>query len=218
MESLREKFQSPAFMMFVLYFITALFIVLFLDKGTFLFWLNKRHNPFGDLFFTYITHLGEGLIFVLTGLIFLFYRFYNVVLLILVGFSQYFLVYFAKAIVFDLPRPSVFYEGKEMVYRVLEGVSMEAKYSFPSGHTATAFALATLLICLTKNKLLQVLYMLGAILVAISRIYLFQHFLVDTLAGAVIGMLTAGFLWWYFTIKKPGFLYNKSSMQRGLIK
>ncbi|MBK6264235.1 phosphatase PAP2 family protein [Marivirga sp. S37H4] len=218
MESLKEKLQSPAFMMFVLYFFTALLLVIFLEKGTFLLWLNSRHNPFGNVFFRYVTHFGEGLVFVLVGIIFLFYRFYNLILLVMVGFFQYILVYLAKALIFNFPRPSIFYEGKEIVFNLVEGVKMEARYSFPSGHTATAFALATLLICLTRNKLLQVLYMLGAILVAISRIYLFQHFLVDTLVGALAGMFTAGLIWWYFTQKNPDLLYHKSSLQRGLLK
>ncbi|PTB97489.1 hypothetical protein C9994_02525 [Marivirga lumbricoides] len=217
MESLKEKLQSPAFTMFVLYFVTALFLVLFLDKGTFLLWLNKRHNPFGNFFFQYVTHFGEGLIYIFIVVIFLFYRYYNALILAFAGVLQYGIVQIAKAYIFDTPRPSLYYESEKLLYNVVEGVNLEAKFSFPSGHTATAFTLATLLICFTSNKLLQVLYMLIAILVAISRVYLFQHFLVDTVGGAVSGLLIGGIIWWYFSIKNPQLLYNRKVMQQGLI-
>lgn len=216
MESLKEKLQSPAFTMFVLYFITALFLVVFLEKGTFLLWLNKRHNPFGNVFFRYITHFGEGIIFGIVIAISIFYRYYNAIILAIAGIAQYILIYVAKAFIFNTPRPSVFYKGQDLIFNLVEGVGLEAKFSFPSGHTATAFTLATLLICFTSNKLLQVFYMLIAILVAISRIYLFQHFLVDTLGGAIAGILIGGAIWWYFSIRNPQLLFNRKLMQQGL--
>lgn len=216
MERLKEKLQSPAFTMFVLYFVTALFLVMFLDKGTFLMWLNKRHNPFGNVFFRYITHFGEGLIFFIVIALSAFYRYYNAIILAMAGLVQYILIYVAKAFIFNTPRPSVFYKGQDLLFNLVEGVGLETRFSFPSGHTATAFTLATVLICFTSNKLLQVIYMLLAILVGISRIYLFQHFLVDTLGGAIAGILIGGTVWWYFSIRNPQVLYNKKIMQRGL--
>lgn len=217
MESLKDKLQSPAFLMYVLFFLTALVLVLFFDKGTFLFWLNQRHNPFGDVFFSYITLLGEWHIFVLSGIILLLYRLYYAILLTLTGVIHFFIVQFLKIIVFDASRPALKFQESLSSFNLIEGIDLHTYYSMPSGHSASAFALATILILLTKNKLLQVIYMLMAILVAISRVYLFQHFMVDTLVGSIIGIFVSVFIWWYLSFKNPSILYNLNPLHKGLI-
>lgn len=217
MESLKQKIQGPAFLMFILYFITTLIIAIFWDKGTFLLWLNDRHNAYGDVFFKYATYLGDGLIYLFVALVFLAYRYYNIILLALTAILQTIIVVIGKRIIFNYPRPKAFIENSDDIFNMVDGVKVYTAHSFPSGHTASAFAVATLLICLTKNKLLQVFFMLGAILVAISRIYLLQHFLMDTVAGSFIGLTSAGFVWWYFSIKNTNLLFDKPQLHRGLI-
>jgi undecaprenyl-diphosphatase len=61
------------------------------------------------------------------------------------------------------------------------------KYSFPSGHSITAFAVATAL-GMFYPELLAVL-LTAAVLIAASRIILGMHFLSDVLAGCAIGTL-----------------------------
>lgn len=61
--------------------------------------------------------------------------------------------------------------------------------SFPSGHTTAAFALLTPFM-LTQPMLIPLLLPVG-IGVALSRIYFGLHFPSDTVAGALIGSLTA---------------------------
>jgi membrane-associated phospholipid phosphatase len=217
MESLKDKLQSPAFLMYVLYFLTALVLVLFLDKGTFLFWLNERHNPFGDVFFRHITYLGEAPLFIIAGVILLLYRIYYAILLTLTGLIHFAIVQFLKIVVFNVNRPALHFEESLSSFNLVEGIELDSFYSMPSGHSASAFALATILILLTKNKLLQVTYMLLAILVAISRVYLFQHFLADTLVGATIGILVSGIIWWFLSFKNPSILYNINPLHKGLI-
>jgi len=217
MESLKDKFQSPAFLMYVLYFFTALALVLFFDRGTFLLWLNQKHNPFGDVFFRYITYLGEAPIFILVGVVLLLYRLYYAILLTLTGLIHFAIVQFLKIVVFNINRPALHYEDSLSTFNLVEGVELHTFYSMPSGHSASAFALATLLILITKNKLLQVIYMLLAILVTISRVYLFQHFMVDTLIGSVIGLLVSGIIWWYLSFQNKSLLYNINPLHRGLL-
>lgn len=59
------------------------------------------------------------------------------------------------------------------------------QFSFPSGHTITAFAVAVTLSCFYPELTLGLLFC--AISVAASRILLGMHFLSDVLAGAAIG-------------------------------
>ena len=75
--------------------------------------------------------------------------------------------------------------------------------SFPSGHAASSFAVATAIFCC--NKKWGVLALLAAALMGFTRLYLFVHYPTDVLAGAVIGAL-CGYLAWrmydrYATVK-----------------
>ncbi|MBQ7976220.1 MAG: phosphatase PAP2 family protein [Clostridia bacterium] len=59
-------------------------------------------------------------------------------------------------------------------------------YSFPSGHTSSSFAAATVLSGFYK-KYAAVFYAV-ATLIAISRVYLYVHYPSDILGGAVLGI------------------------------
>jgi membrane-associated phospholipid phosphatase len=86
---------------------------------------------------------------------------------------------------FPLPRPpAVFGDAMEVL-----GVRMMGK-SFPSGHTATAFALACSLKGVTDGRVQRAALMLAA-LVGVSRVYIGAHFPVDVAAGALLGWLSA---------------------------
>ena len=66
--------------------------------------------------------------------------------------------------------------------------------SFPSGHTSTSFAVATM-ICILRGKeaswLERIAWFSFAILVAISRVYRAVHWPSDVLAGAFAGIFSA---------------------------
>jgi undecaprenyl-diphosphatase len=73
------------------------------------------------------------------------------------------------------------------VRRVL---SAQAFPSFPSGHAACAFGCALLAGRFWRRG--RWAFLLGALVVSISRIYLGQHYPSDVLGGAILGMGTAG--------------------------
>jgi undecaprenyl-diphosphatase len=62
-------------------------------------------------------------------------------------------------------------------------------HSFPSGHAATSFACATVLSAYAPR--LRVPLFALATLIALSRLYNGDHFPLDVLAGALLGVLTA---------------------------
>lgn len=64
------------------------------------------------------------------------------------------------------------------------------EFSLPSGHTSAAFLAVTILTLFFPGSLLACLY-LWSIAVAASRVALGVHFPLDTVAGAVLGSLTA---------------------------
>tara|TARA_B100001287_G_scaffold81165_1_gene67553 strand:- start:337 stop:753 length:417 start_codon:yes stop_codon:yes gene_type:complete len=122
---------------------------------------------------------------------------------------------FLKRYVFsDLFRPtSVF---KDLVdngsWYLVEGVNLHEKYSFPSGHTATVFSVLILIALLMKNKKISVFLVLISFVVGLSRIYLSQHFLIDVLAGSLIGTVFSVLTYYFFSIylnkKKQNTLNN----------
>jgi undecaprenyl-diphosphatase len=72
------------------------------------------------------------------------------------------------------------------------------KYSFPSGHTITAFAVA-ISVGLFYPQLLAAL-LVAAVLIAASRIILGMHFLSDVVAGGVLGSLLGSAAFHLFSI------------------
>ena len=148
---------------------------------------NLLHNNALDLFFTYLTHLGDGLFVSVVIFIFLFVRFKSALILLLSFLTTAGVTQFLKKIVYhDSLRPVKFFEGKANLV-LTDGVEMNYYHSFPSGHATSAFALFFCLALLTQNKLLQVILFFMALMVSFSRVYLSQHFVEDIYAGAVIG-------------------------------
>lgn len=62
-------------------------------------------------------------------------------------------------------------------------------FSFPSGHTLASFEAAITI--LMFNKKWGIIAIITAILIGISRLYLFVHFPTDVLAGAILGTIIA---------------------------
>lgn len=182
--------------------------------GDFVLWLNARHTNFGDFFFKYATHLGDGLVLGLVALYFLFTHFFKFYyLLIAIALQTVFVHIFKQWLWAGEPRPKTFFKDRLDELSFVDGVTVRGFDSFPSGHTASAFVLAFVLISLTKNKLLSFIIFVGAILVGVSRVYILQHFLRDIYIGSIFGILAALIAWKLMLPFK-----DRVALQRGLIK
>ena len=178
----------------ILFFLLSSVFLMFTSRASSFQDLAFYHNPFLNQFFSYYTNFGDGLFSIFLVIVFLIMRRYELALQVLLAFliSGLF-AQVLKGMVYS-PRPKDFFSLKDHIYLV-EGVTLGGKASFPSGHTASAFALATSLSFYSKNKSLGIIYLIMAILVGYSRVYLSQHFPGDVFGGAIIGVLVA--IWVY---------------------
>ncbi len=157
--------------------------------------LNAYHAKWIDHFFTVYTNAGDGLFSIAIAVIFLFKRRFLIGIEIIVAFLLSGAIVQILKYFFPMPRPSVFLANAHYNH-FIENVTLTGHASFPSGHSASAFALATLLSLFDKNKNRSYLYLLLAASVAYSRIYLAQHFLQDVFWGSVDGFVSAMIVWW----------------------
>ena len=84
-------------------------------------------------------------------------------------------------------------------------ITAPTSYSFPSGHTGSAFAAAGILGAMIKKSKPYVITL--AILIAFSRLYLFVHYPEDVLAGIILGLCSAQIVLYIF--KNGVRLYRK---------
>ncbi|EJO5346315.1 phosphatase PAP2 family protein [Clostridium botulinum] len=85
-------------------------------------------------------------------------------------------------------------------FTAIEGINLLVKapksFSFPSGHTASSFAVAVV-IGKTLKKFKVPVYIL-AISIAFSRLYLYVHYPSDVLVGALIGIISANIIFYIY--------------------
>ena len=166
--------------------------------------INNLHNNFLDPFMLIITNLGDGSVMVIIAIVLLFLKIrYSLILISSFLATSLFVQFLKKAVFPGLPRPVKFFNGTEISLHLVDGLKYHSYYSFPSGHAATAFALFIGLALIVKNHYLKYLFLLTACIVAFSRAYLSQHFLIDCLAGSVIGVSFALiFHYWFIRIDR----------------
>lgn len=179
------------FILFITAALTALFVVLIslcftIPKGNEVLWVNGNFSSFQDWLFRLVTALGEGVTFIPLTLLLLFVRFQYAFTLAVVGLLNGLIIPFLKHVMFaDMKRPITLLDNSLLHF--IEGIDVHTSYSFPSGHTATAFAVAITLSLCTKNKNWAIVFLILAVMVGYSRIYLIQHYLIDVTAGALVG-------------------------------
>ena len=151
--------------------------------------LQGCRTPIPDKFFSAITHLGDhGVIWIVLALA-----------LLCIPRTRRLGLCVALALICELllcnvllkplvarPRPYALREIELLI-------EAPKDFSFPSGHTAAAFAAASALAM--RRSRLTIPALVLALIIAFSRLYLYVHYPTDVLAGIVLGSL-CGILSW----------------------
>jgi len=151
------------------------------------FWSNSQ-----DIFFKYITYLGDGIFaFSIILILFIYKIRYGIYALSCFSITAIFTQILKRVIFSDVKRPSIelYIDFHNDILHTVEGVNLLSGHSFPSGHSTSIFSISCLMILLFKNKWLSLLSIIIAIFCAYSRVYLSQHFLEDIFVGSIIGCI-----------------------------
>lgn len=208
--ALNAYFIFPA-LLFVAMFA---FFAFYFPKGEPELWINRNTNHYSDRFFLYATEGGHGLFFAAVVIALLFVRVGYAAALAFAGLLSALITQTMKRLVYaDAPRPPKFFEGLDLHF--VSGSEILYKYSFPSGHTMSAFACMFLLAHLLREKKWGMPLALLAGAVGLSRVYLLKHFFLDVFIGSGVGLLIALFIYyaifpaarkWNYKLTRSGFV------------
>ena len=185
-EFLRSNFMILCYGLMIVF----LYPVIVFPKGAFELLINQHHTPVLDMLFKYVTYLGDGVLLALLLIVLLFHSYLSAIIAAFSIIFQSIIVSLFKRWIFKgLERPLAFFNDT-VELNFVDGVDVHTANTFPSGHTATGFAIFAILFVVlnSRNTLLSLLLFLLAFLVAFSRVYLLQHFVVDAYFGAMFGV------------------------------
>ncbi|MCX6193724.1 MAG: phosphatase PAP2 family protein [Cytophagales bacterium] len=169
-----------------------------------LLFINGNHSAAADLVFQALTSIAE----VILPLLFLIYLFrfrkeYALPYIYSYALSTS-LVQGLKHFVFvDSLRPLAYFASSGVKWHIIPGLLISEYNSMPSGHTGAAFFMFFWIAVLLRRFSWGLVAGLLAVGVAYSRVYLFQHFPVDTLVGAAIGTASSYLFYTLIYAKSP---------------
>ena len=170
-------------------------------------WIQTFRTPLGDSLMCLITGIGNvGIIWIVLTCILLLIpktRKYGMVVLAALVLDMVLCNGILKPLV-GRARPFTANPSIQLL------VSKPADYSFPSGHTAAAFAAVSALFFAGEKKIWKGALVL-AVLIAFSRLYLYVHYPTDVLGGAVVGAFAA---WGAVRIVKHGLVRKAKKAEK----
>ncbi len=141
--------------------------------------VNSARSPLLDTFFYYFSFLGSGWV-ILPLLLFLYFRARDRIKPLLSALALETAIVLLLKTFLNQPRPASLLEDVNLMFPLYWR-------SFPSGDTAMAFTIASVLSHRSPLWLRILLYAYAA-LIGYGRIYAGVHFPLDVLAGALIGI------------------------------
>jgi len=170
------------------------------DQSTISFISQNVGNPTLDTIMQYITESGEVLWMMGFGIMMLIIpktRRIGITLMILIVISTLLTGYIKCGI--DRDRPDFEYEGTPFpveISRDTYALFCEGGYdaSYPSGHAARSMIFGIILGYALSERFPRGAYLLFLypIMISISRLYVLQHYPMDVIGGAIIGIMLAG--------------------------
>ena len=160
-------------------------------------WVQSIQSHFLTAIMTTVTTLGdEGIIFIALGLVLLCTKKYRkagvsilvalVVMLVLNNLVLKELIARPRPFNLDPEAYDWWYEVYKYPYFKIHQPS---SFSFPSGHTSSAFAAAIALLC--HDRKLGIPTTIFAAIMGFSRIYVEVHYCTDVIGGAIVGIIYA---------------------------
>lgn len=181
----------------LLFFSVGGLALMLLSKADSFILLNQVHSILLDYIFSVCTFCGDGIFIIALCLLLFLLRQGKLALCILAGYLfSGLLVQVIKSLVYA-PRPKVFFQASGLSFHLSNfATSRGGASSFPSGHTTSAFSIATVMAFSFVRKYWSIILFTGALIVGYSRIYLGHHFPADVMAGAFIGVASGMFTYW----------------------
>ncbi|MDD4921977.1 MAG: phosphatase PAP2 family protein [Bacteroidales bacterium] len=174
-----------------LFLIVGIVLLLLYSKVDIHLYINKINSPVLDDVFKYATEFGAFVLIAPIIMIMALFKYRFALMAIAASVLASIFVQILKRVVWtDSPRPKVVFQDLYELHYV-ENVHLHSSHSFPSGHTAGAFALFIVLALINKRPVFQFLFLMMAVLVGYSRMYLSQHFLIDVVVGSLVGTVSA---------------------------
>lgn len=146
--------------------------------------LQTIHSPVLNMIMAFFTIIGEaGMLWIALALMFFVIKKTR-----LMGWTMFQALAF-EGIISELIIKNLVQRQRPFLYRpeIDTIVNRPTSFSFPSGHTCTAFACSTAIFC--YNKKLGIAAYILSVLIGFSRNYFFIHFPTDVLCGAIEGIL-----------------------------
>jgi undecaprenyl-diphosphatase len=149
------------------------------------------------------SHIGNGYYYPVIGALFFIFNFSLARILVPLAILAFIIENAAYALIkfyFRRTRPC------DMIPGVRNRTRKQDPFSFPSGHTAAAFVMATVLYFFFPYLAIPLYF--SATIIGVSRIYNGLHFPSDIVAGSILGLFSAC-LSWFFLI-----LYHQAAVYR----
>ena len=199
--------RSRSFVLLALLFLLVLSLVVFkisegFDQFVISFVAGNTGNPTLDTLMQLITESGD--IFYMFGfgviaLIIKKTRRIGITLMILIVLTTLLTGYIKCGV--DRERPSLEYEGVSFPIEISHdtfALFCEGGYnaSFPSGHAARSIVFGIVLAYALSQRFPRGCYLLFAypVLVSFSRVYVLEHYPMDVIGGAILGIMLTGVL------------------------
>ena len=202
MEQKRDllSWQWPFFLIFFVINFTGLLLTAYYGRDEFHLHFNHYyHDSFFDHFFKYYTDIATTYVLIALILYILWKKTWKdlTYIALTAAVSSIASSVIKRTLFVHGHRPTYYFSQRNIELRLIDGVDSQIPYTFPSGHTVLAVILCFYLCMQIKNRTLQIIISLLMGMVAVGRVYLSKHFVIDTIGGSMIGLFFA-ILGYYF--------------------